>query len=329
MGLKEAMFYKKHRDRVECYLCPHHCKIKPGHIGLCGVRQNTDQTLYTLNYGKLSAYNLDPIEKKPLYHYYPGKQIISVGSFGCNLKCSFCQNYTIAHNKPTTVKLTPEGLADKAAAVDRNIGIAYTYNEPSIWYEYVYDTASAARDRGLKNVLVTNGYLEEEPLELILPLIDAMNIDVKAFEEDYYLDICKGRLAPVLRTVEKAARHCHVEVTTLVVGGLNDNLDQLEQLGRWLAGINKDTPLHLSRYYPAYMMDRPATPVDTLFTARELLGRFLNHVYIGNVPGTDNSTYCPTCGQLLVERKGYLVKAYTDGNRCKGCGQVVPLLDAQ
>jgi pyruvate formate lyase activating enzyme len=328
MELREAMFYERDGSRVVCNLCPHHCKIKPGHIGLCRVRKNIDQTLYTLNYGRISAFNLDPIEKKPLYHYYPGNLIVSVGSFGCNMKCSFCQNHTIAHEEPVTVALLPENLADKAAAVHGNIGIAYTYNEPSIWYEYVFETAAAAKDRGLKNVLVTNGYLEEEPLERILPRIDAMNIDIKAFDEDYYIDICKGRLAPVLRTVEKAAAHCHVEVTTLVVGGLNDNLDQLEQLGRWLAGINKNIPIHLSRYYPAYHMDRPATPVDTLFKAKDLMMRFLNYVYIGNVPGTDNSTYCPNCGQKLIDRRGYRINIISGGGRCNGCGSETNLINA-
>lgn len=323
MSLKEAMHYEKEGKIVKCYLCPHHCVIKPGQRGVCGVRENIDGTLYTLNYGKVSAFNLDPIEKKPLYHFYPGKWIISAGSYGCNLKCSFCQNYSIAHDVPRTVQASPEELVGKAMLAEDSIGIAYTYNEPSIWYEYVLDTARLASQKGLKNVLVTNGYISGKPLKELLPFIDAMNIDVKAFGEEYYLDICRGRLKPVVETVERAIEHCHIEITTLVVGGLNDNSEELEQMGEWLGHLDKNIPLHLSRYYPAYKMNRPATSIEALLKTRELMKKYLNHVYIGNVNGMDNSTYCPHCGKKLIDRNGYRVKIMLNKEECVNCGRKI------
>ncbi|MFA6669794.1 MAG: radical SAM protein, partial [Bacillota bacterium] len=213
MEFKKALHYIRDGDTVRCFLCPHGCVLKPGQTGRCSVRRNKGGVLYSLNYGKVTACNVDPIEKKPLYHFYPGSRILSVGSFGCNLKCGFCQNHAIAHGTPGTVFVSPEGLADRAASAEDNIGIAYTYNEPSIWYEYVLDTARIARERGLKNVLVTNGYIGIKALEQLLPFIDALNIDVKAFSDAYYDSICSGRLSPVLDTVKAAAGRCHVEVT--------------------------------------------------------------------------------------------------------------------
>lgn len=326
MNLRQAMFYEKDGENTNCFLCPHHCNIKPGQKGLCGVRKNDGGVLFTLNYSEIAAFNLDPIEKKPLYHFYPGSWIVSVGSYGCNLKCTFCQNYSIAHGVPQTTSILPDKLVEKALAPKNNIGLAYTYNEPSIWFEYVYDTAKTAKGKGLKNVLVTNGYIEDEPMEYILPYIDAMNIDVKSFRDEYYKDICKGRLAPVLKTVEKAYKNkCHVEVTTLVVGGLNDSLGELEELGRWLGELGRSIPLHLSRYYPAYKMDRPPTEVEVLVRAREIMQRYLDYVYIGNVAGIDNNTYCPRCGEKIIGRNGYRVEVFTDNTRCRNCGREMEL----
>jgi len=326
MSLNEAMYYEKEGGIIKCFLCPHYCVIKPGQRGACGVRENIDGVLYNLNYGKISAYNLDPIEKKPLYHFYPGSWIVSVGSFGCNLKCRFCQNYSIAHDIPGTVQVSPKGLVDKAIRAEDGIGIAYTYNEPSIWYEYVLDSARLASQMGLKNVLVTNGYISSEPLKQLLPFIDAMNIDVKAFGDKYYTDICKGRLNPVIETVERAVGYCHVEITTLVVEGMNDNPEELEQMGQWLMKLDKNIPLHLSRYYPAYKMDKPATSVQVLLNARKLMKKYLNHVYIGNVAGMDNSTYCPYCGTKLIDRNGYRVKILQDNDECSNCGRKINII---
>lgn len=229
---------------------------------------------------------MDPIEKKPLYQFNPGRQILSAGSWGCNLRCAFCQNWEIAHGEPGVRRIEPDGLAALAAAQGaNNIGVAYTYSEPMVWYEYMKDTAAAVKNRGLKNVLVTNGYIEPGPLSELLPLVDAMNIDLKGFRDDYYGNICGGSLAPVLRTVESATKACHVEVTTLIVTGLNDKPAEIDELSQWLASVNPEIPLHLSRYFPRYKMELPPTPADTLVKLRDAARKHLRFVYIGNMPG--------------------------------------------
>ena len=285
--MKLAMFFEKiENSKVHCSLCPHNCVIKPGSLGVCRARKNIDGNLYSLNYARIASVSLDPIEKKPLYRFHPGTMIMSAGTFGCNLKCSFCQNWSIAHRDAETIEILPETLAAKALETVKNgnIGLAYTYNEPSIWYEYVYDTSRLAREKGLFNVLVTNGFISREPLELLLPFIDAMNIDVKAFTASFYEGICKGTLKNVMETVEAAAGRCHVEVTTLVIPGLNDSMEEIERLSEWLAGISPEIPLHLSRFFPNYKMnDRPPTPIETLDKARETALRKLKYVYTGNV----------------------------------------------
>lgn len=284
---KPAMFYEKENENnVRCYLCPHNCRIKPGKVGVCRVRENRDGQLYTLNYGKVTSIALDPIEKKPLYRYKPGSYILSIGTYGCNFKCPFCQNWTIAHETPRTYEAAPGQIAQKAVELKKNgnIGVAYTYNEPFIWFEFVYDTCEEVKKTGLANILVTNGFVSREPLEKIMPLIDAMNIDVKAFNEEFYAKNCKGSLQKVKETVEYAARHCHVEVTTLIIPGLNDNDKEIGKMSEWLASISPDITLHLSRFFPNYnMYDRPPTPVETLVRLKETALRHLSHVYLGNV----------------------------------------------
>lgn len=324
--MKQAMYYKAEGDAVKCFLCPHNCLIKQGKTGLCRVRRNEGGVLYTMNYGRITALNIDPIEKKPLYHFYPGSRILSVGSFGCNLKCSFCQNYSIAHGTPEWVEMSPRDLAGRAKSFGENLGIAYTYNEPSIWYEYVLDTARLVKEKGLRNILVTNGYIGSDALRELLPFIDAANIDVKAFSDGFYSNVCSGRLSPVLETVETMAGHCHVEVTTLVVEGLNSEPGEIDALARWLADIDRKIPLHLSRYYPAYHMERPATPLKVLEAAREAAREHLDYVYIGNVPGIDNSTYCPGCGQKLVERGIYRARTLFEGENCSRCGMKADII---
>lgn len=285
--MKRALFFERiENDRVHCYLCPHNCVIKPGSTGICRVRKNTGGDLYTLNYARIASLSLDPIEKKPLSRFHPGSMILSAGTFGCNLKCSFCQNWSIAHEDADTVEVPPEQLINKALEYKKagNIGIAYTYNEPSIWYEYVYDCAAMANKMGLSNVLVTNGFIGEKPLLELLPYIDAMNIDVKAFTADFYKEICKAALENVRKTVELAAPHCHVEVTTLVIPGLNDSVEEIAELSAWLASISTAIPLHLSRFFPNYRMtDRPPTPLQTLERARRKASEYLEYVYLGNV----------------------------------------------
>ncbi len=271
---------------MHCHLCPHNCVISPGREGVCRARKNIDGVLYSMNYGKLTSLALDPIEKKPLYRFYPGSLILSAGTFGCNLKCSFCQNWTISHGTPSTVDISPSALVEKAVELkdEGNIGIAYTYNEPSIWFEFVLDTAAMAKERGLKNVLVTNGYIGKEPLTQLLPYVDAMNIDLKAFSDGFYRDVCKGSLEAVKQTVETAAKKCHVEVTTLVIPGFNDSMEEIEELSRWLASVSQEIPLHLTRFFPNYKMkDILPTPVDTLRKARDIAKKNLRYVYLGNV----------------------------------------------
>lgn len=285
--MKQALFYKKlDNDRVHCHLCPHECILSPEGTGACRARKNVGGQLYSLNYACVASIALDPVEKKPLYHFHPGKLILSAGTFGCNFKCGYCQNWSIAHRDAYTTTLDPSDLADLAVKyVNKgNIGVAYTYNEPSIWYEYVLEAARLVRERGLVNVLVTNGFINREPLDQLLPFVDAMNIDVKAFTESFYGRYCKGTLDAVMKTVERAAECCHVEITTLVIPGLNDSPDEIGRLAKWLSSINPDIVLHLSRFFPNYQMTNiPPTPVTTLETAKSSALVYLKHVYLGNI----------------------------------------------
>lgn len=327
--MREAMFYEKgERGSVECSLCPHRCAIAPGRSGLCRVRKNVDDALYSTNYGRVSSLNMDPIEKKPLYHFYPGSPIFSVGSFGCNFRCKFCQNWQIAQVSEVPTEFIPaEELVKIAKSQPGNIGIAYTYNEPTIWYEYVIECAELAKKEGLKNVLVTNGFIELKPLEQLLPYVDAMNIDVKAYTEDFYKSIAAGSLSAVKRTVERALESCHVEITTLLIPGLNDEDEEIEALSRWLSELSRDIPLHLTRYFPQYRMNRPPTPVDTLKRARDIARRYLNYVYTGNVADEEgSSTHCPRCGEVLIRRYGYRVEVGITGSKCPKCGSEIAVV---
>ena len=272
---------------VECEICPHHCKIEGGQVGLCKGRTNRGRKIVSENYGRLTALALDPIEKKPLYHYYPGSKILSVGSYGCNLNCSFCQNSDISMvsgDKIDTQETSCEELVAKGLALQSkgNIGIAYTYNEPLIGYEFVRDSATLSRHNGLRNVVVTNGYICEEPLKDLLPIIDAFNIDLKGFTEEFYHKL-HGDLATVKRTIELASSKCHVEVTTLIIPGENDSEEEMEELSGWLANVNPDIPLHISRFFPRWMMqDREATPVKQVYQLAQVARKHLRYVYEGN-----------------------------------------------
>ncbi|MFZ5641005.1 MAG: AmmeMemoRadiSam system radical SAM enzyme [Bacillota bacterium] len=328
--MKEALFWEKKDDgvKVQCHLCPQRCVIADGRPGFCRVRKNEAGTLYTINYGRVSSYGMDPIEKKPLYHFYPGSYIFSAGTVGCNLRCGFCQNWQIAHKDAETIYISPERLVELAGEEHhgvRSIGIAYTYSEPLMWYEYVLETAQMSRQAGLKNVLVTNGFVNEEPLLKLLPYIDAMNIDVKGFSDEYYNKTCVGELHPVLETVERVYQKCHVEITTLLVPGLNDSPEEIEGLVDWLARLDKNIPLHFSRYFPNYKMDIEPTPLSTMELAREIAGRKLNYVYLGNVPGLDAAnTYCPQCKALIFDRGGYRTRVVgLEGHKCRECGEEI------
>lgn len=298
----ECMYYEKiDSDMVKCHLCPHSCAITNGNVGVCKVRKNIEGSLISLNYGKITSYAYDPIEKKPLYHFYPGSNIFSIGSFGCNLACEFCQNWEIAHEKPWTVEIEDDDIISLGKSKG-SIGIAYTYNEPSMFYEYIFHMSKMAKRHGLQNVLITNGYINKEPLLGLMPYIDAMNIDLKSMSDDFYKKICKGRLEPVKRTIELAAKSTHVEITTLVIGGENSSSQEIEELAKWIANIDKTIPLHLSRYFPNYKMRLPATTYETLMRAKEISKKYLDYVYIGNVWGIDNNTYCPNCSNRLINR---------------------------
>jgi pyruvate formate lyase activating enzyme len=281
--MKEALFYKKWSAFVKCMLCPHKCEIAAGKTGLCRVRRHIEGKLIAESYGRVSALGLDPIEKKPLRHFHPGFCILSLGSYGCNMRCAFCQNSAISQDIAATEFYAPEELARVSLGRPNNIGLAFTYNEPLINIEYILDSAPLIKERGQKVVLVTNGLVCEEPLAALLPHVDAMNIDVKSFSADCYRQL-GGDLATVKRTVESALARCHVEITTLVVPGQIDSAQEMEELTVWLSALSPQIPLHVSRFYPRYrMQDKPPTPLETLNDLATIARRKLRHVYIGNV----------------------------------------------
>jgi len=305
---------------VQCFLCPHQCVIKPGKEGICRNKKNMDGELFAHRYGKVSAIAMDPIEKKPLYHFYPGSQILSVGTVGCNFSCDFCQNYQLVEASVPVEEVTPEVLVSAAKKHD-SIGIAYTYNEPFISFEFVLDCAMLARKAGLKNVLVTNGFYNPEPLAELLPYIDAMNIDLKSIRPAYYKKYCHARLEPVLASIETAQKSCLVELTNLVVTGLNDTDQDLSDLIDWVARLNPEIPLHFSSYRPMYKMSNPPTPIERLRRAYELAQEKLKWVYVGNVyMDVGEDSICPHCGALLVKRRGYVVRVNDlEGSHCGKC----------
>ncbi len=324
--MQEARFYQKTEEKIRCLLCPHGCLLGEGEIGTCGVRQAKEDKLYSMNYGHLAAVNRDPIEKKPLYHFYPGHSILSVGTFGCNLLCSFCQNWTLARGQPEpAAEVTSPAhilkILESEGGPGNVPGVAYTYNEPLIWYEFVYDTACLLHEHGYKNVLVTNGYINSQPLKELLPFIDAMNIDVKAFNDSFYRQYCQGSRKPVIRTVEAAVKECHVEVTCLLIPTVNDSMEEQEKLARWLGDLSPDLVLHYSRYFPQYKLDLPSTPPQVMEKAREAAHKYLRYVFLGNInlPGSAD-TVCPYCGNLLIERSGYRVRlSGLEGVCCNNC----------
>lgn len=327
-GVHPALYWHPLGDgKVACELCPQDCRIAPGRVGACRVRKNHDGTLYSTNYAQASAVALDPIEKKPLYHFYPGRVILSLGTVGCNLRCSFCQNWQIAQENAPTRELLPERAVALAEEQGEScIGLAYTYSEPLVWYEYVLDTARLAREKDLKNVLVTNGFVQPKPFTELLDVVDALNIDVKGFTDKYYRGICHGSLEPVLKSVELAVQAgCHVELTTLLVPGLNDTPEEIEALVNWIAALSPAIPLHLTRYFPQYKMSLPPTSWASLELAWKIAREKLRYVYIGNAETErGQNTYCPQCGALLVERRGYRIKQPgVEQGRCSHCGYQV------
>ena len=278
-----------------------------------------------MNYGEITSYAYDPIEKKPLFHFYPGSKIFSIGTFGCNLTCKCCQNWEISHAKPLTVQMSDEDII-RFSRANGSIGIAYTYNEPSIGYEYVLHLSKKIKKHNLKNILVTNGYIEREPLEELIPYIDAMNIDLKFMDDKLYNQMCGGSLYPVLETIEFASKKTHIEVTSLIIEGENDSDDSIEKMAKWLSNIDKNIPLHMNRYFPAYKLSLPATSLETLQRGKEIARKYLNYVYIGNVWGIDINTYCPQCKNEIIDRNddGNIV-GINDG-KCSKCGNDIKLI---
>ena len=274
-------------DKKICEICPHHCRLSVGEVGKCRARINDGEKITALNYGAITSIALDPIEKKPLYKFFPGSRILSVGSYGCNLNCPFCQNYEISmadSNFPTR-KISPAQLANLAAELvpQKNIGVAFTYNEPFISYEFVRDTSELLKASGLKSVLVTNGTVAPAALKKILPLIDAMNIDLKGFSQEIY-SVLGGDFETVRKTIEISAQVCHVEVTSLIVPTMNDSPEAMEREAAWLTGISENIPLHISRFFPRYKVTNlPPTPVKKIFELVEVAKRHLKFVYAGNV----------------------------------------------
>ncbi len=319
-------------DIFVCDLCPKGCKIPDGHSGDCRSRVAVDGELRAVTYGRPCAVHIDPIEKKPLFHFLPGTPIFSLAAAGCNLHCKFCQNWTISQAAPQDIqnaKLSPEAVV-KAAIAQQCRSIAYTYTDPVIYYEYTLDTSVLARENGLKNVTVTAGYINRKPLEQLCKVTDASNTDLKAFSEAFYRDICEGSLKPVLDClVVTKEQGVWLEVTNLIIPTLNDDLDMIRRMCRWmLANLGPDTPVHFSRFYPMYKIrNLPPTPVEILMSARrEALEIGLRYVYVGNVLGTDaENTYCPSDGSLLIKRRGYkILEDNLKNGCCPSCGQKIP-----
>ncbi len=319
-------FAKRPEDEVKCVLCPHLCEIKSGHEGKCRVRINNHGNLYSKNYGEVAAIGLDPIEKKPLYHFYPKNSILSIGSYGCNLRCDFCQNWQLAHQVSHGEYFSPKQMLELACRyMDEwaSIGLAYTYSEPSMWYEFIRDTAPLIEEKGMKNVLVSNGFLNKKPFREILQHVHALNIDVKAFSEKFYKENTGGFLKPVLDNCIIAKEEGrHLEITTLIIPGLNDSQKEIENLSKWLAAIDKNIPLHFSRYFPSYKMRINETPLETLEKAWAIAKEHLEFVYIGNAPSLKKAdTYCPACGDILVWRRLYGTEVlFSDKGECQKCG---------
>ena len=333
---KESRFSEPFRDdTLRCIICPRMCVIKPGGRGFCDTKENRDGRLISLTYGQLSALAVDPIEKKPLAHFHPGSLAFSISSVGCSFTCPWCQNWHLSAAKPgeLSTRYVAPGEVVAMARRQRCTSIAYTYNEPLINLDYLEDVARLARKQGVKNVLVTNGYISLPALRRVVDVIDAANVDWKAFNEPFYRRHCGADLKSVLdATVEMKRRGVHIEVTFLIIPETNDGEDEMRKMTRFLvAELGPDTPLHLSRFFPHYKFSHvPPTPVETLVNARRIaLEEGVRYVYVGNVPLTDyEHTLCHSCGRPVIERSGYTLTGWhlDDGNNCEYCGEHIPIV---
>ena len=331
-GYLEAKYWEYLKNQsVKCLLCPHECVIQEGKRGICHVRENEKGKLITRVYGKIAAKNLDPIEKKPLYHFYPGREILSVGTAGCNLRCFYCQNFTISQSGMENFKqvkeISPGELVQMALQIQNNLGIAFTYNEPTVFYEYMYDTSLLAKDKNLSTVMVTNGFILPEPLNDVLPYMDAFNVDLKSFSDSFYRKYTRSSLKPVLASLQKIkTRDKHLEITCLIIPGLNDTEGEFRKMVRWIKeNLGETQVLHLSRYSPNYLCDIPPTPLATMKSLFTIARESLKYVYAGNIRASDEqNTYCHQCGSLVIERNNYEVFILLDNmGHCPVCGSKI------
>lgn len=319
-------------SRVKCILCPHSCIIENGKSGFCRVRKNIDGVLYSLNYGEISAVNVDPIEKKPLFHFYPGEKILSIGSIGCNLHCSFCQNYEISQfNEQQYLfcrELSLKKIVEYAEKTDGNIGLAYTYNEPTVFFEYMAECAKKIKNKNMVNVSVTNGYIQEKPLKESFEYIDAYSVDLKSFNNNFYKNITGGTVEPVkknLKLIREAGKH--LEIENLIIPELNDEIKEFEEMVKWISGeLGENTILHINRYYPAYLLKTAPAPKSKFVELYKIAKKYLSYVYIGNIE-TDygQDTFCGKCGNLIIKREGYNIKIEkgNENGKCSKCGEKI------
>ncbi len=329
--LKEALYYSKlDKNYIKCELCPNYCLLGSGETGTCGVRKNIEGTLYSLVYNKPISIHIDPIEKKPLYHFLPGTQILSLATVGCNLRCIFCQNWEISQSRPKGVRAyekTPEEIIE--ITKENNCqSIAFTYTEPTIFYEYMLDIAKLAKQKNIKTVWVTCGYINEKPLRELCQYLDAANIDLKGFSEEFYQTYTTGRLQPVLDCLKTAKQESlFFEITNLVIPDANDDPEIIRGMCNWIGeNLGFDYPLHFSRFFPNYqLLNRPATPLKTLETAKDIaLESGIQFVYIGNITTEYEDTFCPICEEKIIDRSGYLIKSqFLENGKCRFCGSEI------
>jgi|SRR3990172_4490475 len=335
--MKEARLYTRAEGgNASCRLCAFRCRVHVGKRGICGVRENVDGVLYTHTWGRVVAANVDPIEKKPLYHFQPSSRSYSIATAGCNFKCLHCQNSDISQmprDKGVVLgeETTPEEIVNDAYETG-STSISYTYTEPTIFFEFAQDIGALARDRGLKNVFVTNGYMTADCIGELKGFLDAANIDLKSFSDSFYKKVCGAKLTPVLESIERMrSAGIWVEITTLLIPGMNDSDQELKEIARWIADTDAAMPWHISAFHPSYkMMDIPPTSLETLERAREIgIAEGLRYVYTGNIPNSKGeSTYCYSCGQLLIERRGFVVKKNViEDSKCPGCASAIDGVD--
>jgi len=332
-NLYEASFYKRlNANIIRCEICPNECEVKPGERGFCGIRENRGGKYYLITHSRPCSMNIDPIEKKPLFHFYPGERAFSIATAGCNIACKFCQNWEISQYRPEEVPYTKAGPSEIAEMAYKSgcKTIAYTYSEPVVFYEFMRDTAIEGNKRGIKSVVITNAYINERPLTELMKVVGAIKVDFKAFNDSFYHNVCKGELKPVLRSMELIARAgIHLEIVHLTIPTLNDSEKEIREMAKWIkSNLGEFVPLHFTRFHPMYKLKNlPPTPPSTIIRAREIaMSEGLKYVYTGNLPGNDGeNTYCHKCGKLLIKRLGFYIKEnkIKDG-KCPYCSQKIP-----